>query len=59
MGPNFDVSASPNFATEVSKKFESLNIQLVAADELVFVSRVFILIIIQEIRVQGTVPLHN
>ena len=29
MGPNFD--APPNFVTEFSKKFESLNIKLVAA----------------------------
>ena len=30
MDPNFDVSVPPTFVTEFSKKFESLNIKLVA-----------------------------
>ena len=31
IGPNYDVSGPPTFVTDFSKKFESLNIKLVAA----------------------------
>ena len=31
ISPNFDVSGPPTFVTDFSKKFESLNIKLVAA----------------------------
>ena len=49
MGPNFDVSAAPStLVTEFSNKLESLNIiKLVVVGELVFVSRVFVLLIME------------
>ena len=47
MGPNFDVSAPPTLVTEFSNILESLNIKLVVVGESVFVSCVFVLLIMK------------